>query len=292
MVSNAAKELSELKESDFQEVRTGTWAEDKEEKITIFRTENAVRFVKFEVIAGVGDLASAAEIRLFRGTPKKDPNPITPPEEKPDPTPPEEKPDPTPPTEQDPTPTPPGGNQQPNKVKVKKVSVSAPSVKIAAGKKVKLKVSVTPKKAANRAVKWSSSKKKYAAVNSKGVVTTKKAGKGKIVTITATAKDGSKKKGSIRIKIMKHAVTKVSFKKPPKTLKAGKKVTLKAVVKTNGKSANKTLKWSTSNKKYATVTSKGRVTAKKAGKGKRVTITAVSTDGTNKKASVKIKIKK
>ena len=69
-------------------------------------------------------------------------------------------------------------------------------------------------------------------------------------------------------------------------------MTLKAVVKTNGKSANKTLKWSTSNKKYATVTSKGRVTAKKAGKGKRVTITAVSTDGTNKKASVKIKIKK
>ncbi|MCI8859784.1 MAG: family 43 glycosylhydrolase [Lachnospiraceae bacterium] len=292
MVSNAAKELSELKESDFQEVRTGTWAEDKEEKTTIFRTENAVRFVKFEVIAGVGDLASAAEIRLFRGTPKKDPNPITPPEEKPDPTPPEEKPDPVPPTEENPTPTPPGGNQQPNKVKVKKVSVSAPAVKIAAGKKVKLKVSVTPKKAANRAVKWSTSKKKYATVNSKGVVTTKKAGKGKIVTITATAKDGSKKKGSIRIKIMKHAVTKVSFKKPPKTLKAGKKVTLKAVVKTNGKSANKTLKWSTSNKKYATVTSKGKVTAKKAGKGKRVTITAVSTDGTNKKASVKIKIKK
>ena len=50
--------------------------------------------------------------------------------------------------------------------------------------------------------------KKYAKVDSKGVVTTAKAGKGKKVTITATATDGTKKKASIRIKIMKHAVTK------------------------------------------------------------------------------------
>ena len=68
-------------------------------------------------------------------------------------------------------------------------------------------------------------------------------------------------------------------------------MTLKATVKTNGKDANKTLKWSTSNKKYATVDKKGKVKAKKAGKGKTVTITAQSTDGTNKKAKVKIKIK-
>ena len=42
----------------------------------------------------------------------------------------------------------------------------------------------------------------YATVNSKGKVTMKKAGIGKIVTITATAKDGSTKKGTYRIKIM------------------------------------------------------------------------------------------
>ena len=74
----------------------------------------------------------------------------------------------------------------------------------------------------------------------------------------------------------------------------GKKITLKTVVKAegkNGKTVNKTLKWSSSNKKYATVTSKGKVTAKRAGKGKTVTIRVVSTDGTNKKASVKIKIR-
>ncbi len=93
---------------------------------------------------------------------------------------------------------------------------------------------------------------------------------------------------------MKNAVKKVTIKNKPKTLKAGKKITLKTVVKAegkNGKTVNKTLKWSSSNKKYAVVTSKGKVTAKRAGKGKTVTIRVVSTDGTNKKASVKIKIR-
>ena len=90
---------------------------------------------------------------------------------------------------------------------------------------------------------------------------------------------------------MKYAVTKVKIKNAPKTLKAGKGVSLKAIVSASGKNANKTMKWTTSNAKYATVNAKGKVTAKKAGAGKTVTIMAVSTDGTKKKAMVKIKIK-
>lgn len=39
----------------------------------------------------------------------------------------------------------------------------------------------------------------------------KKAGAGKTVTITATAKDGSGVKATIKIKIMKNAVTKVKI---------------------------------------------------------------------------------
>ena len=183
------------------------------------------------------------------------------------------------------------GKEENRNQKVKKLSISGISKKIAAGKKISLKVSVSPKNASNKKVTWKTSNKKYATVNSKGVVTTKKAGKGKMVKITAAAKDKSGKKATIKIQIMKNAVTKVQIKKAGKTLKAGKSMTLKATVKTNGKDANKTLKWSTSNKKYATVDSKGKVKAKKAGKGKTVTITAQSTDGTNKKAKVKIKIK-
>ncbi|MCI8489640.1 MAG: hypothetical protein HFJ04_05250 [Lachnospiraceae bacterium] len=172
---------------------------------------------------------------------------------------------------------------------VSKISIQSPSKKIAAGKKVSLSIAVSPKGAAKPKVTWTSSNKKYAAVNSKGVVTTKKAGKGKTVAITAAASDG--RKAIIKLKIMKHAVTKVQIKNTYRQLKAGKTLTLKATVKANGRNANKTLKWTTSNKAWATVTAKGKVTAKKAGKGKTVTITAASTDGTNKKARVKIKIK-
>lgn len=67
-------------------------------------------------------------------------------------------------------------------------------------------------------------------------------------------------------------------------------MTLKATVRTNGKNANRSLKWTVSDTKYASVNSRGKVTAKKAGKRKTVTVTAMSTDGANKKAKVKTKI--
>lgn len=182
--------------------------------------------------------------------------------------------------------------QTPPSVKVKKIALSADSKNIAAGKKVTVKAAITPSNAANKKVTWKSSNTKWATVSGKGVVTTKKAGAGKTVTITATAKDGSNVKGTIKIKIMKNAVTKITLKAKSKKVKAGKKVTVKAAVKTNGKKVNKKLTWKSSNTKWATVNSKGVVTTKKAGKGKTVTITAASTDGTKKSAKVKIKIVK
>ena len=63
-----------------------------------------------------------------------------------------------------------------------------------------LKAAVAPVSAANQKVMWKSSNEKVAIVNSKGKVTAKKAG---TVTITAAAKDGSKKKTAIKIKITK-----------------------------------------------------------------------------------------
>ena len=176
-------------------------------------------------------------------------------------------------------------------VKVKALSITGISKKIAAGKKIQLKAAVIPSNAANPAVTWRSSNTKYATVTSKGKVTMKKAGIGKTVTITATATDGSRKKATYKIKIMKHAVKKVKITAQNKTVKAGKTLKLKATVTTTGKSANKTLKWTSSNTKYATVSKSGKVKAKQAGKGKKVTITAMATDGSGKKAKVKIKIK-
>ncbi len=181
-------------------------------------------------------------------------------------------------------------NPQPVVVKVKKISISGLSKKIAAGKKVKLTAKISPSNASNKGVTWKSSNKKVATVNSKGVVTMKKKSGGKSVTITATAKDGSKVKATYKIKSMKGKVTKVTIS-GKKSVKAGKNLKLTGKVKAT-KSANKKLKWTSSNKKYATVTSSGKVKALKAGKGKRVKITAMATDGSGKKKTVVIKITK
>ncbi len=186
----------------------------------------------------------------------------------------------------------------PPTIKVTKVAITnGKSAKIAATKKISLKAFVEPQNATNRSLTWKSSNEKWATVNDKGVVTTKKAGKGKTVTITAFANDGSSQKASFKIKIMKNAVTKISFKAKKPKVKAGRKITLKTDIKTTGgkkgrKTTNMKLSWKSSNTKWATVNSKGTVTTKKAGKGKTVTITATATDGSNKKKSIKVKILK
>lgn len=174
--------------------------------------------------------------------------------------------------------------------KVSKVKVTGGSKEIAAGKKIQLKAKISPVKATNKKVKWTTSNKKYATVISTGKVTVNKAGAGKKVTIKATAVDGSKKADSYTIRIRKHAVKKITLKASG-TLKNGKATTVKATVQATGKDANKKLAWSSSNSKYATVTAKGKVTAKKAGKGKTVKITAKATDGSGIKKTIKIKIK-
>lgn len=174
--------------------------------------------------------------------------------------------------------------------KVSKVKVTGESREIAAGKKIQLKAQISPVKATNKKVKWTISNKKYATVTSDGKVTVNKAGAGKKVTIKATAVDGSKKADSYTIRIRKHAVKKISLK-ASSTLKSGKATTVKTTIKTTGKDANKKLAWNSSNSKYATVTAKGKVTAKKAGKGKTVKIIAKATDGSGVKKTIKIKIK-
>lgn len=181
-------------------------------------------------------------------------------------------------------------NTQPVKT-VTSIQFKEKKYQIAKGKKINLnqEISVLPLDAANKSLTWKASNSKYAKI-SNGVITLLKAGAGKKIVITAEAADGSKTSASVVIQIMKHAVKKITLK-APKSVKAGKSVTVKATVKTNGKKANKKLRWTSSNTKYATVDKKGKVKTLKAGKGKRVTITAISTDGTKKKKSARILIK-
>lgn len=187
------------------------------------------------------------------------------------------------------TPKPDTGKKPSKKVKVTSIRLSGLSKQIAAGKKLTLKAAVLPKTASNKKLLWKSSNTKVATVTQGGVVTLKKKTGGKKVTITATATDGSKKYASWKITSMKGIVKKIKIT-GSKTVKAGKKLKLKAKV-TATKKANKKLLWISSNTKYATVNAKGIVTTKKSAKGKTVKITAMATDGSRKKKTVKIKMK-
>ena len=171
-----------------------------------------------------------------------------------------------------------------NNPKINNITIRAISNKIAPGKKIKLTTNLPKSK-----IKWITSNPKLATVDKNGVVKINKKAAGKRVSITAIATDGSGKKKAFVIRIMKGEVKKIIIK-GKKRVQAGKALKLKAEVKA-GKGANKKLLWTSSNIKYATVTSSGKVKTKKAGKKKTVKITATATDGSNKKATIKIQIK-
>ena len=174
------------------------------------------------------------------------------------------------------------------KVKVKKVTVTAPSGKtayVAKGKKVSLTatVKVTPNKKANKKVTYKSANKKIATVSRKGVLKGVKAGKTKV---TVTSKKNSKKKATIKVVVKKAAVKKVKLNAKTVNLAVGGKKTLKATV-TPKKNTSSKIAWSSSKKKVATVSSKGVVKGKSEG---TATITAKAADGSGKKATCKVQV--
>lgn len=175
---------------------------------------------------------------------------------------------------------------EPEYIAVESLKITGSTKKVAPGKKITLKVNISPANADNQQVIWKVSNKKYASVNSKGVVTTKKAGKGKKVTVTAVSAENGSIQATYKISIMKNAVKKIKLTGKT-TLKKGKSTTLKAKF-TPSKNISKELTWTSSNKKVATVSSKGKVTAKKKGK---VKITAKAKDGSGKKATITIRVK-
>ncbi len=144
--------------------------------------------------------------------------------------------------------------------------------------------------ATNKNLKWKSSNKKYATVSAKGVVKAKKAGIGKKVTITVTAKDRGKIKASCVVTLKKkYKVKKIRLSAASHRLKAGMKMKLGYTIKPSG-AANAKVKFTSSNKAYASVTSDGWITAKKAGQKKTVRITVTAQDGSKKSSVWKLKI--
>ena len=172
--------------------------------------------------------------------------------------------------------------------KVKTVAVTnlpAKQLTLKKGKSftLKTKVSVSGKKV-SKAVTYKTSNKKVATVNAKGKITAKKKG---TATITIYSKADKKKTCKIKVTVGT-PVTKVKLNKTKANLNVGKSLTLKTTLSPK-KPSNKGIIWKSSNTKIATITSKGVVKAKKAG---TVKITATAKDGSGKKATCKITVKK
>lgn len=160
--------------------------------------------------------------------------------------------------------------------KPKKIYLKATSTTVDIKGKVKVSVYKTKPSKASKSVKWKSSNKKVATVSKSGYVTGKKKG---TVKITATSKKNKRAKKTIKIKVTNLKAKSVTMSKKSAILFPNDKTTLKATVKGSAGFYNQGVTWKSSNTSVATVTSKGIVTAKKAGKA---TITATEKGGSKK----------
>ena len=171
------------------------------------------------------------------------------------------------------------------KVNPSSVSLNSKSLTLVIGKSATLKATVMPSNTTDKSVKWTSSNPNVATVNSKGVVTAKLAGK---ATITCTTTSGQKVAKCV-VTVPQLKITKITLNKSSATV--AYLGTLKLTPKfTPSNASNKSVKWSSSNTKVATVDKNGVV--KGVGTG-TATITCKAADGGSAPAvTCKVTVKK
>ena len=149
----------------------------------------------------------------------------------------------------------------------------AENANVPLGKTKQLKVTFTPSYATNKNVTWASSDTTVVTVSSSGLIYGKKTG---TATVHCFSADGGYS-DSCEVRVYVPA-TGIKISKTSGSMWAGTTATLSATVSPSG-ATFKTVRWSSSNTKVATVSSKGVVTAVAGGK---CVITAQSYEGGHK----------
>lgn len=164
-------------------------------------------------------------------------------------------------------------------VKTTKITTTTKSLTLAKGatyKKLASSIEVTPVTSKEK-VTYSSSNKKVATVSSKGVIKAKKAGTAKI-----TVKSGSKKV-VVTVKVTGVKTTNLSGVPAAKSVSKGKSFKIKAIA--TPKNTDEKITFKSSNKKVATVTSKGVV------KGLKKGTATITVQSGSKKMTCKVTVK-
>ena len=164
-------------------------------------------------------------------------------------------------------------------VKTTKITTTTKSLTLAKGatyKKLSSSIAVTPVTSKEK-VTYSSSNKKVATVSSKGVIKAKKAGTAKI-----TVKSGSKKV-VVTVKVTGVKTTNLSGVPAAKSVSKGKSFKIKAIA--TPKNTDEKITFKSSNKKVATVTSKGVV------KGLKKGTATITVQSGSKKMTCKVTVK-
>ena len=168
-------------------------------------------------------------------------------------------------------------------------SLGLVDVSVAGGKSVTLKPLIGPADTTNKKLAWSVSENEYGIkINGSGKVSTKAVTEPVNVTVTASALDGSGVSASCEVTVYP-ATTKVTISPKDGKLPASISVdtTLELTASSLPENTANVYTWKSSNAKIAAVDANGVVTAIKAGK---VKITCTAADGTNKSASVTLKV--
>ena len=161
-------------------------------------------------------------------------------------------------------------------VKTKSIKGLSKSVSVVKGKSVTLKPTLEPVNSPEK-ITYTSSNKKVATVNAKGVVKGVKQGTAKI-----TVKSGSKKV-VVRVKVTGVKTTKLTGVPAAKSVSKGKTFKIKAVAAP--KNTSEKITYTSFNKKVATVTAKGVV------KGLRKGTATITVKSGSKKMTCKVTVK-
>lgn len=162
------------------------------------------------------------------------------------------------------------------------ISLSETNISLRVGEEFCLTATVSPESTINKNIEWKSLDDAIATV-SNGVVRALKIGE---TTIQATTRDGSNLTASCQVVVSPVMISSIALSPNSANIDVGENILLSAEIAPTDAS-NRHLQWSSSNTEIATVLD-GVVTGIKPG---QATITAQSTDGSNKTATATITVK-